>query len=255
VLSRRPARQVPPLDVRPLTSEIGLFWSPRLSPDGQRLVYVRRITGSADLILRNTADGEKSPLHPTPANEYSPAWSPDGSVLAFLRQGSGATVDLIVMSMQDGTERRIAQVAPPTFGAPHFMPPHLDWSPDGSFLVVPERTSQEGFFPPVQGGDAVNNVNAGRTIPLKWRVLDAQGEPVATLTSVSITVQPTSCWDPTAAGDATEAESSSASGFQNQGDGYYQFNWETSKNLANSCATLHLDLGDGVDHTALFMFR
>lgn len=139
-ISKRPPRQVQPLDVRPLTSEIGLFWAPRLSPDGERLVYVHRTSGSADLILRKIADGEESPLHQTAANEYSPAWSPDGSAIAFLRETSSGVSDLIVLSLGDRIERRIARVAAPPFGAPHLIPPHLDWSPGGSFLVVPERT-------------------------------------------------------------------------------------------------------------------
>src|SRR5690606_18151448 len=54
--------------------------------------------------------------------------------------------DLVVLSLGDRTERRIARVAAPPFGAPHLIPPHLDWSPDGSFLVVPERTSKEAPF-------------------------------------------------------------------------------------------------------------
>jgi hypothetical protein len=55
--------------------------------------------------------------------------------------------------------------------------------------------------------------------------------------------------------DPVDAYASGKSGLQNQGDGYYQFNWATPKTYANSCRLLQLDLGDGVTHTALFQFK
>jgi hypothetical protein len=46
------------------------------------------------------------------------------------------------------------------------------------------------------------------------------------------------------------------SGFQNLGNGYYQFNWKTPKTYAKSCKTLKLDLGEGagMERTAAFQF-
>jgi hypothetical protein len=54
--------------------------------------------------------------------------------------------------------------------------------------------------------------------------------------------------------DQVEEYASGGSGLQNLGNGYYQFNWKTPKNYANSCKTMHLDLGEGITHTALFSF-
>lgn len=124
------------------------------------------------------------------------------------------------------------------------------------FTVPSQLTYQfEGFFAPVQGGGVLNNVKAGRAVPLKWRVLDGQGQAVTTLTNVSIKVEPVSCSQGTVIGPEIEADAAGASGLQNLGNGYYQFNWKTSTSLTNSCATLHLDLGDGLNHTALFLLR
>src|SRR5690606_32025624 len=114
--SRPPA---PPIEPRPITGEIGVFWSPRLSPDARRLVYVRRTEDSADLILRTVTDGRETPLRASPANEYSPAWSPDGAAVAFLREGPGNGTGLLVIDVARGLERTIAQViAPPLDYAP-----------------------------------------------------------------------------------------------------------------------------------------
>jgi hypothetical protein len=41
---------------------------------------------------------------------------------------------------------------------------------------------------------------------------------------------------------------------QNRGNGEYQFDWKAPKSYAGSCKTVSVDLGDGVDHTALFRF-
>jgi hypothetical protein len=54
--------------------------------------------------------------------------------------------------------------------------------------------------------------------------------------------------------DLLEETGSGASGLQNKGDGYYQFNWITPKSYAGSCKTVHLDLGEGITHTAYIDF-
>ena len=52
--------------------------------------------------------------------------------------------------------------------------------------------------------------------------------------------------------DRTARTDSSA--LKNLGDGNYQLNWKTPKTYANSCRTIALDIGDGVQHKALFKF-
>ena len=110
-----------------------------------------------------------------------------------------------------------------------------------------------GFAAPIDGGSALNVAKAGPTIPLKWRVLDASGAPVTTLTSATVTAVALAC----SAGssiDQVEEYASGGSGLQNLGSGYYQFNWSTPKSYAGSCKTMSLNLGEGLVHTALFQF-
>jgi hypothetical protein len=111
----------------------------------------------------------------------------------------------------------------------------------------------DGFFDPVSNPDVINLAKAGQTIPLKWRLLDVDGVPVADLAAATTTVENLSCGlEPT--GNEVAEDASGASGLQNLGGGYYQYNWKTPKSYANSCKTLKLDLGEGVVHTADFKF-
>jgi hypothetical protein len=113
-----------------------------------------------------------------------------------------------------------------------------------------------GFGPPVDGGGVLNQAKAGQAIPLKWRITDANDEPVAGLavSSVSVRVSTLSC----AAGttpDAVEEYATGESGLHDLGDGNYQWNWKTPKSYAGSCKTMHLDLGESITHDALFQFK
>jgi hypothetical protein len=116
--------------------------------------------------------------------------------------------------------------------------------------------SFEGFLSPVVNPPALNVANAGQTIPLKWRITDANGNPVLNLENVNVSVVSLSC-PAGATTDQVEEFASGNSGLQNLGDGYYQFNWKTPKNYAKSCKTLKLDLdeGSGMERIALFQFN
>jgi hypothetical protein len=118
------------------------------------------------------------------------------------------------------------------------------------------RYGFSGFSAPVDNPPMINSANAGRSIPLKWRLTDATGTPVTTLTSVTVTVTSLAC-SAGATPDAIEEYVAGSSGLQNLGNGYYQFNWATPKSYAGSCKTLKLNLGEGAgqQRTALFQFK
>jgi hypothetical protein len=107
----------------------------------------------------------------------------------------------------------------------------------------------------VDNAPALNTANSGQTIPLKFRITDAYGNPVTNLMNVNVTAEGLECSLGMTA-DQIEEYAAGASGLQNKGDGYYQFNWKTPKSYANSCKTLKLDLGEGagMERTALFQF-
>jgi len=111
-----------------------------------------------------------------------------------------------------------------------------------------------GFAQPVDNLPALNSANAGQSIPLKWRVVDAVGAPVTNLTQAAVTTTSLTC-NAGIAQAQLEEYAASGSTLQNLGDGYYQLNWKTSKSDARSCKTLHLDLGEGMTRQAAFAFK
>ncbi|HLU26183.1 MAG TPA: PxKF domain-containing protein, partial [Longimicrobiales bacterium] len=111
----------------------------------------------------------------------------------------------------------------------------------------------EGFFAPVSN-DAPNTVKAGQNVPLKWRLLDANGTPVTNLGGVRVTVTDLAC-SLGATADLAEESAPGNSGLQNKGKGEYHFNWKTPKEYAKSCKMLELDLGEGMMRTAVFHFE
>jgi hypothetical protein len=102
---------------------------------------------------------------------------------------------------------------------------------------------------------ALHVAKAGSTIPLRWRLTDANGMPVTSLTSARVTAVSLTCPLGTT-GDLLEESDAGGSGLQNLGDGTYQFNWKTPKSYAESCKTMKLDLGEGAgqEHRAAFQF-
>jgi hypothetical protein len=94
------------------------------------------------------------------------------------------------------------------------------------------------------GDPVLNVVKAGRAIPLKWRLTDATGAPVTTLTDAQITVVGIPCGLDTTL-DQLEETTAGASGLQHLGEGNYQLNWKSPTGYANSCKRLRLDLSEG----------
>jgi hypothetical protein len=84
---------------------------------------------------------------------------------------------------------------------------------------------------------------AGATLPVKWRVLDADGVPVsdprhfARLSSA-----------------AAEEDLAGGIGPQYLGDGYWQFDWHTPATYAGQLRWLTLALRDGSTRSALLAF-
>jgi hypothetical protein len=110
--------------------------------------------------------------------------------------------------------------------------------------------SFDGLFAPIDRPNTMNVSKAGQAIPLKWRLTDADGNPVTNLASVIVTVTGVSCSLGSTL-DLVEEVASGSSGLQNLGDGYYQFNWKSPTSYAGSCKSLNLNLGEGTPRTGL----
>lgn len=105
----------------------------------------------------------------------------------------------------------------------------------------------DGFLAPVP--ESVDAATAGRSIPLRWRLTQADGSPVTSLDPSDVSVGVVS--RPCSLGETEDLPFSEAgdSPLQSLGDGYYRLVWKTSRTYAGSCKTLSLDVGDGVSHT------
>lgn len=113
-----------------------------------------------------------------------------------------------------------------------------------------------GFFNPVDN-NVVNVVKAGRTIPMKWQLKDANGNYIRALSTVtSITYYQIPCMSETITNPITDtADTSGSSGLRyDLTDEQFIFTWQTAKNFANLCMELRVTLDDGTTHTAKFKF-
>ena len=123
-----------------------------------------------------------------------------------------------------------------------------------TFLVTYQFS---GFLGPIENG-GVNTAKAGQAVPVKWRIVDANGVPVSDPASfVDLSSYPISCTDfqgnPQG---AVEEVASGSSDLQYLGDGYWQFNWKTPKRYADTCRAMIVEFGSGeLSPAATFKFR
>jgi len=122
------------------------------------------------------------------------------------------------------------------------------------FMVTYKFT---GFFPPVEN-NAINYAKAGQAVPVKWRLTDANDDPIDDPRSfVGLYSYSIKC--DTLAGnpeDAVEEYAAGGSGLQYLGDGYWQFNWKTLKDYANQCRAMYLEFkGETTSPTVNFKFK
>lgn len=154
------------------------------------------------------------------------------------------------MSAQDGAFDEEAEDVTATFTAYVLGPNNvcvrgtdeLDNMSDGtacqSFLVTYKF---DGFFSPIEN-DFMNMAKAGQAIPAKWRLTDAYDVPIFDPASfVGLYSYEIVCGQFSDPIDEVEEIASGNSGLQYLGDGYWQFNWKTPKNYANTCRAMYVE--------------
>ncbi|PYV53871.1 MAG: hypothetical protein DMG91_16075 [Acidobacteria bacterium] len=121
-----------------------------------------------------------------------------------------------------------------------------------------------GFLDPVQNA-AINVVKGGQAIPLKFQVLNSNGQPLTNLSlcttgscptpSITIRFGPSSCTVDTDITDISGdlAATAGNAGLQNLGNGNYQYVWKTPN--VKGCYFARVSLNDGIAHDALFKLK
>jgi dipeptidyl aminopeptidase/acylaminoacyl peptidase len=125
-----------PLDV----FELEWVTDPRISPDGERIVYVRNAHDiftdrrRANLWMINFDGTRHRPVLSGPGSYGSPRWSPDGGRLAYVATVEGRP-QLHVRWMDTGETAVITNLAE--------GPGNLAWSPDGKSIAFTMRVPAE----------------------------------------------------------------------------------------------------------------
>jgi dipeptidyl aminopeptidase/acylaminoacyl peptidase len=123
---------------------------PRISPDGERIVYERRGNDimtdrtRSNLWIVDVDGGDHRPVVSGAVHATSPRWSFDGDRIAWL-QSTDTGTDIMVRWMDNGETARIASLLD--------GPEELSWSPDGRWLAfqMPVRAEAEPLAEPRSG--------------------------------------------------------------------------------------------------------
>lgn len=129
-----------PLRPRPVTAMPHQESQPRLSADGQQVVFAWQGTAGDnwDIYVKDVRGDAMLRLTTDAADDFSPVWSPSGREVAFIRRQKDGC-QLLAVSAIGGAERHLAPCHPTTR-------PFIDWSPDGRWLVTAEQAAPDESF-------------------------------------------------------------------------------------------------------------
>lgn len=100
---------------------------PAWSPDGSRIAFSSRRSGTFDLYVMNTDGTGTQQLTSGGKNDSYPTWSPSGASIAFARSG-----DIYVMNADGSGARQVSD--------PNAEESEPAWSPDGEWIAYSRRT-------------------------------------------------------------------------------------------------------------------
>jgi pimeloyl-ACP methyl ester carboxylesterase len=117
------------------------------------------------------------------------------------------------------------------------------------------RYAFSGFLNPVAAMPAINSAKAGRTVPIKYTLRDANGALISDLGSfVSLASVPVACDTNVPGAEAEEIDAAGSTAIRFETDKFV-FNWQTSSAWEGSCRVLQLNLSDGTQRMVTFQFK
>jgi len=134
-----PPRPRPGPKTVPLTTYPGYQITPVFSPDGKQVAFAwdGEQSENLDIYVKLVDAGTPLRLTNSSVSEYAPAWSPNGHNIAFCRD-RGARTEIWTVPALGGVERKLGE-AEKGYGTYS----SLSWSPDGKFLALTDRYTQE----------------------------------------------------------------------------------------------------------------
>ena len=135
---------------RGLFNEIsGMTFSPRFSPDGQRVIMSLQHGGDANLYTFDLGGGGATRLTNTAAIDTAPSYSPDGRQIVF-ESDRGGSQQLYIMGADGSNPQRI------TFSQGSYSTPV--WSPRGDLIAFTRRNQGQfaiGVIRPDGSGERI----------------------------------------------------------------------------------------------------
>lgn len=126
---------------------------------------------------------------------------------------------------------------------------------DNQLVTVIEPYPFMGFLPPISNPPAVNRAKAGQSIPVKFKIPQAEGFERDLDTVSNLMLSEASCNDMEPDGSSEYLDLDASPGLKfSRKSGRYNYRWQTDRSL-EGCYVLSLTLDDGSVHQAYFNFR
>ena len=156
-----------------LTSGKSISQSPRISPEGMRIVYVR----DSNLWIMNDAGGGRNQLtHFTvvkrlPSGAQHPSWSPDGKRIVFRGIPTERRGGIFVVNADGSNLKQLTT---------NWLDDEPDWSPDGHHIVFTSRPHLWVMEPDGQNAHPLTLGNLGDAVEFSPR-WSPKGDQIAYL--------------------------------------------------------------------------
>ena len=128
----------------PFTTGSGSEYEPRISPDGNTIVFTRDTSsGLPEVVMQEVRSQAPRVLM---QNAFSATWPPRGDTIAVLRQQSAESGprEVLLFDIARNATRTISEIDTPIALQDWVPSPYIDFSPDGRYLVASDGWVRNG---------------------------------------------------------------------------------------------------------------
>ncbi|MEM7359674.1 MAG: DUF5050 domain-containing protein [Pseudomonadota bacterium] len=94
-----------------LTDNESNDWSPKVSPDGQKIIFISDRDGNREIYTMNIDGSEQTRITLNEVDDWDPAWSADGSKLFFASENSEGSLDIYKANADGSSKEKIIEHA------------------------------------------------------------------------------------------------------------------------------------------------